>query len=202
MWSIKKTPRYNTLVQEPVSGRGCVRIPLMQFPLWDFEFTLAYLPGNLNYGSSVENTGTIYQQIIAFFTACQGRLPFLFLDPWDNYVQGQQIGTGDGTTTQFTMYRQFAAMGQTGQDLIQNFVTPPNIYVNGVLQTVTTDYTIDEYGTLTFKAGHIPTSGHAITWTGTFYFLCAFAKDSFDDLEQQMAGIWNIKQFKFSSQLS
>ena len=193
-WSIKKTPRFSTIEQMPASGRGPLYIPLYQWNLWDFEYQLGYLPGDAT------GTDTVYQQITNFFMALQGRgAAFLFLDPYDNSVTDQNIGTGDGSTTAFTMYRTLVTSGGAA-DLIQNFVNPPDIYVNGVLQTVTTDYSIDPYGQLTFVTA--PSSGHPITWTGQFYFLCRFAKDSFDDMEEQMYQIWNIKTFKFSSVLN
>lgn len=192
MWPIKKTPRSATLEQMPASGRGPLYIPLYQFPLWDFEWTLGYIPGNAG------GDTTVYQTLTNFLIGVQNRgQAFLFLDPYDNQVTAQEIGVGDGSTLAFTMYRTFLAGG--GQDQIQNFVNPPSIYLNGVLQTVTVDYTIDQYGTLTFVTA--PPSGHVITWTGQFYFLCRFKKDSQDSLQQTMYQIWECKTFIFSSEL-
>jgi len=192
---VKKTPEYDTDEQIPVTARGEVRIPLRQFPLWKFRYQLGYIPGDASEDNSV------YCEIINFFMSLQGSgQHFLFKDPYDFTVTNQNIGYGDGSTVAFTMYR---TMGQLagGPDLIQNFINPPSIYVDGTLQTVTTDYSIDQYGTLTFTAGHIPASTKAITWTGTFYFLCHFDKDSFDDMEEVMYQIWKIGTFSFTSSL-
>lgn len=257
LWPRKKTPRWNTIVQTPASGRGELAIPLFQFPLWDFDYKLGYIPGDFS------GTNTTMQILINFFMGVQGRgEPFLFLDPYDNTATLQVIGTGDGSTTQFTMYRSLVVGG--AQDLIQNFVTPPTIFVsasgvvntsgtgvswvsgdqfkstiagqpiviNGVTYTVqtwnnatsltllssagtqsnkaytanqpqvlTTDYSIDQYGTLTFTGGHIPAAGKTVLWSGQFYFLCRFSTDSFTDLSEEMYQIWKIQSFKFSSVL-
>jgi uncharacterized protein (TIGR02217 family) len=193
-WPIKKTPRFSTIEQMSSSGRGPLYISQYQWNLWDFEYTLGYLPGDAT------GTATVYQQVTNFFMAVQGRgAAFLFLDPYDHSVTNQNIGTGDGTTTEFAMYRTLLTSGGAA-DLIQNFVSAPTIYVDSVAKTVTTDYSIDPYGQLTFVTA--PASGKAITWTGEFYFLCRFSKDSFDDMEEQMYQIWGIKTFKFSSVLN
>lgn len=195
-WPIKSTPRFNTITQMPASGRGPVHIPLYQFPLWDFDWVLSYIPGDAT------GVNTTYQTLINFFIGVQGSgQAFLFLHPYDHTVDQAHgaIGTGDGSTLQFTMVRQFIAGGT--DDLIQNFVNPPSIYVNGVLQS-SSIYTIDQYGTLTFNAGHAPGNGLAITWAGQFYFLCRFEKDSFEEMEETLYQVWQIKAFKFTSELN
>lgn len=199
-WGIKKTARIDTIIQTPASGRGELRIPLYAFPLWDFEWKLMYIPGDTNGVLGGCSTAT-YTTLQNFFIAVQGQgSPFLFLDPYDNTVTQTTgvIGTGDGATTQFQMVRQLTAGG--ADDLIQNFVNPPSVYVNGVLQTVTTDYSIDQYGTITFTGGHTPGAGHNITWAGQFYFLCRFANDSLP-FEEIMFQVWQVSSFKFVSVL-
>ena len=122
----------------------------------------------------------------------------------------QAIGTGDGNTTAFTMYRSLVTGG--AQDLIQNFAggTPPNytvgsapysygsfpyIYVNGVLQT--SGYSINQYGTLTFTTA--PTAGYPIAWVGVFLYLCAFEEDSWKELSENLYTYWSLEGLKFSS---
>lgn len=205
-WPVKKTPRFKTIRQMPASGRGELAISLFQFPLWDFEYKLMYIPGDTSGVIGGCSTAT-YNTIVNFFMGVQGSgSAFLFLDPYDNTVTQETgfLGVGDGSTTQFQIVRQLVESG--ADDLIQNFVTPPDIYINGVLQTVTVDYTIDEYGTITFVTPPAATAGsppgpNNITWAGQFYFACRFAKDSFDDMEEIMYQQWQIAQFKFSSVL-
>lgn len=110
-------------------------------------------------------------------------------------LTSQGIATADNVTTEFTMYRSLIVGG--AQDLIQNFVNPPSIYVNGSLTNSST-YTINQYGTLTFNTA--PVTG-TIAWTGSFYFRCSFKQDSWDSLEEDYYQIWKMDGLKFSSVL-
>lgn len=109
----------------------------------------------------------------------------------------QAIATGDGTTTEFTMLRTILAAG--AQDLIQNFVVNPNIYLNSTLKTLTTDYTIDQYGTITFTTP--PGNGVVVGWIGQFYYRCHFLDDEWDELEEDYFRVWKLEGVKFESVL-
>jgi uncharacterized protein (TIGR02217 family) len=195
-WPIKKNYRLDTSIQTPSSGRGELRIAKYAFPLIDYEWTLGYIPGDAT------ETNSVYQQIQNFLIAVAGSgASFLFLDPYDNLVPvatPQQIGTGDGTTLLFTMVRTLVTGGAA--ILIQNFVAPPVIYVNGVAVSSST-YTINQYGTLTFNAGHAPGAGQSVSWSGQYYQLCRMTKDK-QDFEETMYQIWQCKTFQFQSVLN
>lgn len=112
----------------------------------------------------------------------------------------QSIGTGDGSTAAFSIVRSLVSGG--AQDLIQNFVNAPSIYVAGTLQTSITNYTgPDQYGTITFTSGHIPTSGQNISWTGQFYYRCAFTEDKWGELKEDMFQLWSMDGLRFHSVL-
>jgi hypothetical protein len=108
----------------------------------------------------------------------------------------QAIATGDGVTTAFTMFRTIVTSG--AQDMIQNFVTPPLIFVNGSLVSSST-YSINEYGTLTFNTA--PAAAATISWLGQFYYRCSFLDDQWEDLEESLYQIWNLEEMKFRSVL-
>jgi hypothetical protein len=196
-WPIKKTPKFNTTVQTPVSGRGQLRIANATFPIWQFSYNISYLK---DYGTNP----TAYQTLIGFYSLVQGAAgDWLFLDPYDNTIPTsapQQIGTGDGITKAFSIYRMFGTY--SGIDLIQNFVSPPVIYVGGTASgniVSSSAYTIDQYGTLTFTTA--PAISSNIYWSGQFYFRCHFINDSWDDLEQTLYQIWEIAELRFESVL-
>lgn len=195
-YPIKQTPEYNTVQQMPASGRGAVRIPLRQFPLWNFDWDIGYLRGD-NQG-----VNTAWQTLVNFIMGVQGAASdWLFLHPWDNTVavsSPQAIAIGDGTTLIFSMIRTLVAGG--AQDLVQNFVSPPVIYVNGVVISGA-NYSIDQYGTLTFIAGHAPPGGQVVAWSGQFYYRCHFIEDKQDDLEEFLYQIWELGSLKFQSVL-
>lgn len=97
------------------------------------------------------------------------------------------FGTGDGTTTAFGLYKTYTSGGVTRTRRIVKPVSGTvSIYKNGVLQTLTTDYTIDHAtGIVTFVSA--PTNGHALTWTGRFHVPVRFATDFFDVSMQDAA---------------
>jgi uncharacterized protein DUF2460 len=265
---IKQTPIFNTIIQSSASGRGQLRIPLYEFPLWDFVLDVSYLQGD-NQG-----TNTQWQELINFYMAVQGAASsWLFLHPYDNNVGtftingsvtsgrffqqqphefviqtgtgaiaqllsvfgsvmtiwpysggtpnnsgtwvGQSTGavftpsaalpvlassmnfaTGDGSTTAFSIIRSVVTNG--AQDLVQNFVNPPNIYVSGSLVS-SSAYTIDQYGTITFTSA--PGVAAPISWTGNFFYLCSFVEDMWNDLEETFYQIWQLDGLKFRSVL-
>ena len=175
-------------MQTPASGRGEVRIALFQYTLWDFEFDIAYFKGD----PTVPNSP--YVQLVGFYGAVKGMADdWLFLDPFDNTVTGATFGFGDGNTKQFPIIRTIGSAGPV--DLIQNFVSPPQIYVGGVLQSGT--YSIDSYGTCTFASA--PAMSAILQWTGSFYFRCRFSEDSLSDLQFDLYQISSIKSLKFQS---
>lgn len=260
---IKQSPRYNTIIQTAASGRGEIRIPTMQFPLWDFSFPIQYLRGDM------WGTGTAWQNFVNFLMGVQGQAAdWLFLHPYDSYVgsytvtgaltgafvtrervvqnstgasaqligststlmtisfytsgspdnshvwvgqtsgatftpsatpalaSSQAFATGDGATTAFTMFRTLITSG--AQDMIQNFVNPPNIYDNGSLVNPA-NYTIDQYGTITFTVA--PVAAHTIAWAGQFYYRCRFLEDFWDSLQEDYRGFWSLSELKFRSVL-
>jgi hypothetical protein len=107
----------------------------------------------------------------------------------------QAIATGDGATKAFSMIRTFITAG--AQDLIQNFVNPPQIFLNGVLQV--SGYSIDQYGTITFTTA--PGAGVTISWIGQFYYRCHFMEDRWDNLQEDYIEIWSMQGMKFESVL-
>lgn len=106
----------------------------------------------------------------------------------------QAIATGDGSTVAFSMIRTFVTGG--AQDLIQNFVNPPQVFINGTLQSSST-YSIDQYGTITFNTA--PSAGAIISWIGQFYYRCHFMEDKWDDLQEEYFQIWTNEGMKFES---
>ena len=204
-WPIKKTPLFNTLTRTPSTGRGELRIPLMQFPLWNYELDISYLPGD---ATGVFNQLGIYnignnwpyspwQVLINFLQYIQGAgVDWLFFDPFHNTVTNQEIAIGNGTSTEFSMIWTLVTDG--AQELVQNFVSPPSIYVNGVLQTITVDYTIDTFGTLSFVTA--PPNTYPITWSGQFFYRAHFLDDFWQDLSENWYQQWTMK-LKFRSVL-
>lgn len=185
-WPVRKTPQYRTIVQTPVSGRGELRLAQARYPRWLFELDVAYLTGDFSTGSSA------FAALIDFYMAAQGMASdFLFTDPNDNAVAGQNFGIGDGTTTTFQLTRSIAG---AGVDIVQNVKGTPTIEVAG---TPTTPASIGSTGIVSFSEP--PASGAALTWTGNFYFRCRFDDDSQSSLQEDLYQLWSLSGLKFRS---
>jgi uncharacterized protein (TIGR02217 family) len=205
-WSVHKKPTFSTIVASHVSGRE-VRDALYLNPVWNFELTFDGLDGSTT--SQYPGLGSqSLQSLMGFFLQCQGQFAsFVFYDPTDYAVSAQSFGTGDGTTTTFQLCR---ALGGFTEPVIVpaaagtlNFpggrsasVPNPTIYDNGTLVSSSAYSISSPGGVVTFASA--PASGHALTWTGAFGFLCRFDGDDLD-FEQFMANLWKVDSLKFRS---
>lgn len=185
-WSKKKTPNWNTIVQKHPSGSD-VRMPLWQYPLWDFELVINGLDGSLtDRGLGANSLMTMF----GFFMGLGGNwAQFLYTDPDDSSVTGQTIGTADGTTTDWTLVRTMGGFTEPVgwvTDLIQ-------VYLNG---SPTSGYSLIAPNVLSFMTA--PTATQVITADFDFSFLCHMMNDNLP-FEQFMFDLWSVKTLKFRS---
>lgn len=180
-WNVVKTPVWKTKIQEAISGKE-LRAAFMSYPLWKFSLSYTVL--------RADSVNAELQSLMGFFLARQGMFDsFLYTDPTDKSVIGQNFGTGDGTTTAFQLVRSLGAFSEP----IQNVNGAPTIYVNG---TATTAFTLGSTGIVTFTTA--PAAATALTWTGNFYFRCRFLQDS-SDFDNFMNNLWALKKLEFQS---
>lgn len=171
--------------QEAVSGQDNP-IPLWSYPRWAYQV-----------GYSILRSDTVnleWQALAAFYNQLYGSARvFQFADPDDGSVTDQSIGTGDGVTTAYPLVRTMTGAGST------TFVEPvfaPTITNVKIAGTPTVLYTLGTRGLVTFNTP--PTLGAALTWTGTFNWLCRFDEDnaSFDKFMYQF---WALKKITFTT---
>ena len=180
---VTKAPKWSTQVIRTASGRER-RTAWWPYPLW--QFTLSYevirrRPPN-------DELSVLWE----FFNALQGQFaPFLFVDPTDCEIPAvapQTFATGDGVTTVFQLARS-----------INSVIEPvyaayaPTLHDNG---GPAGSYALTPNGVVTFAAP--PAAGHALSWSGHFYFGCRFLQDDLS-AEQIVAGLWSGKALKFTS---
>ncbi len=187
---LKKSPNFGTVIQATAAGASSA-IAVKPYPTWDFEFGLDYVQGNE--GAAL----TSVSEFLGAFMQCAGRGQlFLFTDPQDNAVTAMPFGTGDGATTAFQLSR---LINSVGVDVIQNVNGTPNIYVAG---TLTVPASISATGVVTFSAA--PANGAALTWSGSFYFLCRFHQDTLSATRvftrNSGSDLWVFDGVKFSSE--
>jgi len=204
---LHKSPSFNTLMAEDQADVGNAAIGLKPYPTWDFELSTGVITGN-----EADATSTA-AALMGTFIACGGRNGlFLFTDPQDSAVlQGTSAlldvtagsatpmsQTGNGTSKQFQTAR---LIGGIGVDLLQN-VSITQVFVNGVLKSLGSDYSINATGVITFASA--PASNATLAWSGTFQYLCRFAKDQWDAIRSFTTNSgtdqWNISDVAFSSE--
>jgi uncharacterized protein (TIGR02217 family) len=191
-WSVTKSPTFQTRIQRAVSGRE-LRALDYPYPLWQFNLVFDFLRDNPAAGLDELRT------LMGFFMLCQGAFgTFLFQDPSDDRVSGQQIGTGDTLRTVFQLQR---TMGETlpGGGFLEPILAPnvvSAVYFNGIIQDPA-GYSVDSMtGLVTFNTA--PRSGLIITADYSYYFRCRFIDDSYA-FENFMFQLWQLKKLTFIS---
>lgn len=175
-------PQFNTKIHRAVSGYE-VRAAYMVNPLWTFKMKYELLRDDV--------TNNELKTLLGFFNARQGSFDsFLYNYVADNAVTGAQFGIGTGTQTAFQLTRSYGGFIEP----VMNLNGAPSIYINGALQTLTTNYTISASGMVTFVTA--PATGAVLTWTGAFYYRCRFLADSIDPV-QFMQNLYSLSKLGF-----
>lgn len=178
-YSIKRSPVWSTIRQQAISGID-TRFQLWTYPRWKYDLPFSVLHSD----SRAE-----LQTLAGFYNSLGGSAQtFQYTDPLDNSATTESIGTGDGVTTGFQLVRIFGGF-------IEPVFAPTTqtIYING---TSTAAYTIGTTGLVTFTTA--PASGAALTWTGTFNWLCRFDDDTID-FEEFASNYWALGSLKFTT---
>lgn len=195
-WPVKRTHEWSDNMKAAISGKE-TGISNWTYPRIHFELTYAGA-GALRQGTRGLNVFSEWAQLAGFFDARTGRVdPFLYTADDDNQVTGQEIGTGDGTTTSFQLLRTLG--GFIAPVFAPNVVS--NVYLNAVAQSPSS-YSVAPWngnttggsGILTFTAA--PAAGKVITADFTYYWACRF-EDMKLDFEKTMATLWSAKSVKF-----
>src|SRR5271166_5406389 len=186
-WSVTKAPTFQTRIQRAVSGRE-LRALDYPYPLWRFTLVFDFLRDDPAAGYDELRT------LMGFFMLCQGAFgTFLFQDPSDYRVIGQQVGIGNASTDVFQLQR---AMGASlpGGGFLEPILAPnvvSAVYLNGIIQAPA-NYTPDpNTGLLTFNTA--PGGGLVVTADFTYYFRCRFIDDSYS-FENFMYRLWQLKK--------
>ena len=186
-WSVHVAPKFKTRVADHVSGRE-IRAAWQQNAIYDLTLSFELLRGDA--------TQEI-QTLMGFFLARQGQYDTFLLDlgavtqnTADSYVTMGAQGTGDGTTTVFTLKR---TVGEATEPVGYVFSADLSaVYVAGVLQDPAS-YSFASPNTLTFNTA--PANGSQITASFRYYFVCRFAADA-QEFEEFMANLWMLHELK------
>lgn len=133
---------------------------------------------NLGYGIAANTI--LLENVRAIFYAGFGRWDTFLVRDWSDYlITAGTIGTGDGIETLYQVVRQYITTGgQIHERTLKRLdLTTLNVYVDGVLQTITTHYTVDTAGLITFVTP--PADTLVVTVDVEFYFLARLDIDDF-----------------------
>jgi uncharacterized protein (TIGR02217 family) len=185
-WSVHKKPKFSSLIASHASGRE-VRVGLYAHALYEFELSYEALDSG---GAHVNLQAQSLQTLMGFFLSCGGQLStFLYTDPTDNSATLQTIGTGDGSTTVFTLLRSIGGYAEP----VSYVTAVSSVTVNGVS---TSSYTLAAPNTIVFTTA--PAASAIIRATFTYAFQCRFLEDQWD-FENVTNGLWTQKSVKFIS---
>jgi hypothetical protein len=182
-WDSKKKPLFNNITHSPQTGRD-IHISLYDQPLYEFNLANLWL------------TKADKDTLIGFFTARRGSFDsFLYRDE-DSVLTAHVFAWGNGIKTSFQLSRY-----QNGLFLekVNNYAVNPLLYLDGVLLTVGTHYTLSATGLVTFTVA--PASGAVLSWTGTAYYRCVFMEDSLE-YNQFADRLYDCGEIKFKGSLA
>lgn len=186
---VKWTPRFYNMATATAASGADIDLALADYPLHDFELQYEFLRDSVGLTEFKTLMGFVLQ-----IAGTAGR--FLFSNPDDSSVTGQAIGTGDGATAAFTLVRSFGAGGFVGVEPIGYVDSATlNVYDNGVLKTLGSDYTLDQSvaGLQTVTFASAPASGHAITVDMAYWYYCKFP-DNGPEFDKFMSGLWSMQK--------
>jgi hypothetical protein len=188
-WSVHKKPTFSTLVASHVSGRE-VRDALYVNPIWEFELVFDGLDGSAS-GQYPGLGAQSLQSLMGLFLQCQGQFgTFLYTDPTDNAVSGQNIATGDGATKTFAFARTLGGFLEP----VGWVTNVSQVTIGGVAQS--SGWSLTTPNSLVFTSA--PANGSLIGWSGSYAFQCRFDDDT-EDFEQFMQNLWTVQSLKFRS---
>jgi uncharacterized protein (TIGR02217 family) len=172
-------PRFSTTIQESDSGKETA-VQNWTYPRHMFD---------ISWGIQSKADWSV---VTSFFMARRGKAyGFRFKDFSDYKATLTQIGVGTGINPTFQMVKIYTDAVRPLTRKITRLVTGTvSIFVNAVLKTETTQYTLDyNTGLLTFAVGNIPSAGQIITSTYEFDLPVRFDNDGINvDLDWEEAG--------------
>lgn len=148
-------------------------------------FNIGPAYGRLRYtfdSSELEIAGSDMLELKEFFIKNRYN-SFRLRDPIEFLANGDEFGTGDGSTVSFQLYVEYGSIDKpiTKPEDDVNF----KIFDNAVEQTEGVDYTVDyTTGIVTFTTA--PTNGNSLTWEGEYDIHVRF---DMDVLNAQISGL-------------
>jgi hypothetical protein len=198
-YEVVRTPILETGVQTALSRKRST-IQYMLYPVISFELTYSVLR-DVGAPAYTSTTSEI-KQLVGLFLQLYARWDtFLFTDPDFNTILSsapQTFAIANGGAGPYQIVASYENPGGPGaSELIQNLSGTPVLYDNGAAISGS-NYTLGPTGQVTFNSGHFPTNGDTLSWSGSWYYRCAFDEDKFT-ATKFMNKLWSNKSVKFTS---
>lgn len=179
---VKRTPTWSTLKQDSWSGKSSP-IKIWSYPRRQFTLVFELLRS--------KNGWAELQQLEGFFNSVGGSAGiFAFVDIDDEQTTNASFGAGDGVTTTFQLCRSWGGFVEP----VFYPVGSMTVYVNGA---ATTGFAIGTNpGQIVFQQP--PVNNAALTWTGSYAWLCRFDDDSYD-FSKFMDGMFELGSISFTT---
>lgn len=195
-YPVRWTPAFFNQSVKTVSGAS-IDIGLAAFPIHNFELQF---PLVRDFSAIVASE---FRTLMSFFMFQQGSLGrWLYLNPDDNAVLAQHVGTGDGSTVNFPIVRTFQTFQNEPVGYVNVTGLTLNIYFNGVLHSsypgsaAEVDNTVP--GAPQTNLSVAPGAGVNVTMDFSFYYYCQFSEDSLM-FEKFADKYWLQQSMKFRS---
>jgi hypothetical protein len=160
-WDGTKKPTFNNLTHSVKNGRD-LSLSLYSQPIYEFHLINNWL------------TSTDKATLINFFIERGGAFDsFLYTDE-DSAVNNQAFATGNGADTAFQLIKTTNFASET----VNNPASAPHIYLDGVLKTAGTHYTINDSGLVIMATA--PALNAVLSWSGLAYYRCIFIEDNME----------------------
>lgn len=199
-FDVVKSPLFAVAVNTAKSGRE-IRTSYSKYPKWKYTLTYTYLPDFSGNGTTASDLKTL----MGFFLLVWGtQTPFVFMDPDDNFVAAQAIGTTDGTTTDFVLMRTYGLGTSVGTEPVGYVDSSalPIVYLNGVAQSTSTWSLISGVNTLQLiRFNTAPTAGQTLTVDMHFLYKAKFLADQID-FDKFANKFWESGKVEFQTYVS
>lgn len=193
-YSVTWSPQFFGMPTQKTSSGAELDLALSQDPLHSFELVYSVLS---------DQFGKVdFKRLMGFFLRVQGSIGrFLFKNPDDHNVQGQVIGTTDGSAHVWKLVRTFGVGDDSGTEAVGYLdqTQPFNVYLDGLLQAPSS------YDVLTTEAVNqqidfhaTPGGGKQITVDMEYFYYCKFIEPilTFEKFVHQM---WEVKKVPIQS---
>lgn len=171
MLAFLETPRFPEQISYGSSGGPSFKTFVFEGNSGIEQSTVAWSRARHKYNAQKGITDKDDMDVVrAFFLNVAGRARGFRWKDWGDYeLVNANIGTGDGVEDTFRITKKYVTDSLIYTRRIFKPVSGIQVYVNAVLKTITTDYTIDlATGIITFGGGDIPAAAQAVTVTGEF----------------------------------